>query len=62
MCGSGLGRSLLAGFATQIGGAVETDVSETAYDFRVHFAPAAFDPADLGAAQPEDVADGTPAT
>ncbi|GAB1378857.1 sensor histidine kinase [Pararhodobacter aggregans] len=42
--GSGLGRSLIAGFATQIGGTVVTDVSEDWYDFRLTFEADTFNP------------------
>ncbi|MCB1391098.1 MAG: hypothetical protein KDK12_18440 [Rhodobacteraceae bacterium] len=42
--GSGLGKSLIAGFATQIGGRVETSETEDYYDFRLHFETASFDP------------------
>lgn len=42
--GSGLGRSLIAGFATQIGGSIQTEISETCYDFRLIFAAAPFNP------------------
>ncbi|MCA0206992.1 MAG: hypothetical protein LCH92_21835 [Proteobacteria bacterium] len=42
--GSGLGRSLIAGFATQIGGTLVTDVSEDWYDFRVTFEADTFNP------------------
>ncbi len=42
--GSGLGRSLIAGFATQVGGVVTTDVTEDCYDFRLVFEGSVFDP------------------
>jgi Signal transduction histidine kinase len=51
--GSGLGRSLIAGFATQIGGVVETLVTDDYYDFRLSFEAASFDPQ----AQDADVED-----
>ena len=42
--GSGLGRSLIAGFATQLGGHIEITESEDTYDFRLTFLPVSFDP------------------
>lgn len=42
--GSGLGRSLIAGFATQVGGTVETLESDDYYDFRLTFEAAVFNP------------------
>ncbi|WP_207014398.1 sensor histidine kinase [Rhodobacter sp. NTK016B] len=42
--GSGLGRSLIAGFATQVGGVVTTDITEEYYDFRLVFEGSVFDP------------------
>ncbi len=42
--GSGLGRSLMAGFATQVGGQVTQEETDTLYRFHLAFAPASFDP------------------
>ncbi|WP_139196224.1 sensor histidine kinase [Salinihabitans flavidus] len=42
--GSGLGRSLIAGFSKQIGGEVQTVQTDEAYDFCLTFTPAPFDP------------------
>lgn len=41
--GSGLGRSLLAGFATQLNGQIEQEETETEYAVRLTFRPASFD-------------------
>ncbi|WP_158515921.1 sensor histidine kinase [Pararhodobacter sp. CCB-MM2] len=46
--GSGLGRSLIAGFATQVGGTVELDVTDDYYDFHLTFEAAVFDPSTAG--------------
>lgn len=46
VAGSGLGRSLIAGFATQVGGTVETLVDDNFYDFRLTFEAEAFDPSE----------------
>ncbi|WP_417249301.1 sensor histidine kinase [Celeribacter sp.] len=44
--GSGLGQSLIGGFATQIDGHAETIDDEDYYEFRLIFSPAPFDEAD----------------
>ncbi|MGR3323372.1 MAG: sensor histidine kinase [Pseudooceanicola sp.] len=44
--GSGLGRSLVSGFATQIGGRITVEETEQLYDFRMTFKPAPFDMAE----------------
>jgi two-component sensor histidine kinase len=42
--GSGLGRALLAGFSTQVGGRIEQAETDTQYSFQLTFTPASFDP------------------
>mgnify|MGYP000554004578 CR=1 FL=1 len=47
--GSGLGRSLIAGFAAQVDGQVTVEETEGLYDFHLFFTPASFDPAERDA-------------
>ena len=42
--GSGLGQSLMSGFAAQLGGRITVEESEESYRFHLTFAPASFDP------------------
>lgn len=42
--GSGLGRSLIAGFAAQVEGTVAVEESDNYYRFQLAFTPASFDP------------------
>jgi len=42
--GSGLGRSLMPGFATQVGGQLTEEETDAPYRFHLTFAPASFDP------------------
>jgi two-component sensor histidine kinase len=42
--GSGLGRSLIAGFAAQVEGKVTVEETEDSYRFQLAFTPASFDP------------------
>ncbi len=44
VAGSGLGRTLIQGFATQISGEIVTEITAESYGFQLMFNPAPFDP------------------
>ena len=55
--GSGLGRSLMTGFAAQLDGRVTVEETDALYRFHLTFAPASFDPEGRDASVPDDTDD-----